>query len=99
MDLWARFVTPPKGVSCENRFSFSLPVWHLGRLTWITEDGGGVSESDERRLYGNAGVEEGGGSRFTEAKDLGGLNLDACESRVRKSRNESSRTDLGRLSG
>jgi hypothetical protein len=63
------------------------------------EDGGGVSGSDERRLVGNAGVEEEGGSRFTEAKDLGGLNFDACRSKVRMSTKVSSVTNLGRLSG
>lgn len=43
-------------------------------------DGGGVSGSDERRFDGNAGAEEEGESRFTVAKDLGGLNLDICRS-------------------
>lgn len=43
-------------------------------------DGGGVSGSDERRFDGNAGAEEEGESRFTVAKDLGGLNLDVCGS-------------------
>ena len=58
-------------------------MWHLGRLDWIVEDGGGVSGSDERRFDGNTGVEEEGRSRLTVTKDLGGLNLDACRSRVR----------------
>ena len=74
-------------------------MWHLGRLNWIVEDGGGVSGSDERRLDGKAGVEEKGGSRFTEEKDLGGLNLEACRSKVRGSTDMSSETDLDRLSG
>jgi len=67
-------------------------------LVWIVEDGGGVSGSDERRLDGKTGVEEEGGSRFTEAKDLGGLNLDACRSMVRKNTRASGGADLGRLS-
>jgi hypothetical protein len=58
-------------------------VWHLGRLDWVIEDGGGVSGSDERRFDGNAEVEREGRSRFIVTKDLGGLNLDACRSRVR----------------
>lgn len=73
-------------------------MWHLGRLAWIVEDGGGVSGSDERRLNGNAGVEEGK-SRFIEVNDLGGLNLDVCRSKVRKSTNAFRGTNLGRLSG
>ena len=55
----------------------------MGRLAWVVEDGGGVSGSDERRLDGKTGVEEEGESRFTEAKDLGGLNLGGCKSTVR----------------
>ena len=74
-------------------------MWHLGRFTWAVEDGGGVSGSDERRLDGSDGVEEEGESRFTEAKDLGGLNLDAYRSKVRISTNVFRGMDLGRLSG
>ena len=68
-------------------------------MDWIADDGGGVSGSDERRFDGNTVVEEEGRSRFTVAKDLGGLNLDACRYRVRKHANEYTGTDLGRLRG
>jgi len=74
-------------------------VWHLERFGWTAEDGGGVSGSDERRLAGTAGVEEEGRSRFMEANDLGGLNLDACRPKVRGSTNASNGTDPGRPSG
>jgi len=63
------------------------------------EDGGGVSGSDERRFDGKTGVGEEGRSRFTVAKDLGGLNLDACRSRVRGRTDAFNGTDLGRTSG
>lgn len=49
-------------------------------------------------MNGNAGVEEGK-SRFIEVNDLGGLNLDVCRSKVRKSTNAFRGTNLGRLSG
>ena len=58
-------------------------MWHLGRLDWIIEDRRRVSGSDERRFGGNVGVEEEDRSRFTEAKDLGGLNLDVYRSGFR----------------
>lgn len=74
-------------------------MWHLGRLDWIVEDRGGVSGSDERRFDGNTGVEEDDRSRFTVAKDLGGLNLDACRSGVRGRTDAFNGTDLGRTSG
>ena len=93
------FVTPPRGVSWETRFSFSFSVWHLGRFDWAVEDGGGVSGSDERRLDGNVGIEEEGRSRFTETKDLGGLNFDACRFKVRGGTSVSSETNLDRVSG
>jgi hypothetical protein len=52
-------------------------------LDWIGEDGRGISGSDERRVGGKVGVEEEDISRFREAKDLGGLNLDVYRSGVR----------------
>ena len=72
-------------------------MWHLGRLDWITEDGGGDSGSDERRFDGNPEAEEEGRSRFILVKDLGGLNLDAWRSKVRGARKcQAERTLVGR---